>query len=205
MLKIPKPVEWESEWIYSVSHDLRAPLRSIDGFSNKILKDYNNLLDDQGKDYFNRVMNASRHMGHLIDDLIKLARISRIDMNMQEINLSGMAGSIISELKESNPEREASIYIQDNMIVTGDRNLMHIALNNLLGNLLKTMEQVSICGTLINCLELFSVFTAFPNLKVPVLVWQLYSELFVGTREQFGQKVKLTKEPHSFSQFKTRK
>jgi PAS domain S-box-containing protein len=119
---------------YSVSHDLRAPLRSIDGFSNKILKDYNNLFDDQGKDYFNRVMNASRHMGHLIDDLIKLARISRIDMNMEEINLSDMAGSIISELKESNPERKASINIQDNMIVTGDRNLMHVALNNLLGN-----------------------------------------------------------------------
>ena len=69
---------------YSVSHDLRAPLRSIDGFSNKILKDYSNLFDDQGKDYFNRVMNASRHMGRLIDDLLKLARISRIDMNMKK-------------------------------------------------------------------------------------------------------------------------
>ena len=119
---------------YSVSHDLRAPLRSIDGFSNKILKDYNNLFDDQGKDYFNRVMNASRHMGHLIDDLIKLARISRIDMNSAEINLSAMAQSIISELKESNPERKANIYIQDDMIITGDRNLMHVALHNLLGN-----------------------------------------------------------------------
>jgi PAS domain S-box-containing protein len=119
---------------YSVSHDLRAPLRSIDGFSNKILKDYSHLFDNQGKDYFNRVMKASRHMGHLIDDLIKLARISRIDMNMEEINLSDMAGSIISELKESNPERKVSINIQDNMIVTGDRNLMHVALNNLLGN-----------------------------------------------------------------------
>lgn len=119
---------------YSVSHDLRAPLRSIDGFSNKILKDYSNLLDDQGKDYFNRVMNASRHMGHLIDDLIKLARLSRIDMNIEEIDLSGMAESIISELKELNPKRAVSIYIQENMIVAGDRNLMHVALSNLLGN-----------------------------------------------------------------------
>jgi len=119
---------------YSVSHDLRAPLRSIDGFSNKILKDYSNLFDDQGKDYFNRVMNASHKMGHLIDDLIKLARISRIDMKMEEINLSDMAISIISELKELNPERAVSIYVQDNMIVTGDRNLMHVAMNNLLGN-----------------------------------------------------------------------
>lgn len=119
---------------YSVSHDLRAPLRSIDGFSNKILKDYNDLLGEQGKDYFNRVMNASRHMGHLIDDLIKLARISRIDMNMEEVNLSVIAQSIVGELKESNPERVVSIYIQDNMIVNGDRNLMHVAINNLLGN-----------------------------------------------------------------------
>ena len=119
---------------YSVSHDLRAPLRSIDGFSNKILKDYSNLFDDQGKDYFNRVMNSSRHMGRLIDDLLKLARISRIDMNMEEINLSAIAQSIVSELKESNPERIANISIQDNMIIAGDRNLISIALQNLLGN-----------------------------------------------------------------------
>jgi PAS domain S-box-containing protein len=119
---------------YSVSHDLRAPLRSIDGFSNKILKDYSNLFDDQAKDYFNRVMNASRHMGHLIDDLIKLARISRIDMKMEEINLSAIARSIIRELKESNPERKESIYIQDDMMIRGDRNLIHIAMQNLLGN-----------------------------------------------------------------------
>jgi PAS domain S-box-containing protein len=119
---------------YSVSHDLRAPLRSIDGFSNKILKDYSNLLDEKGKDYFNRVVNASHHMGHLIDDLIKLARISRLDMNMEEINLSDIARSIVGELKESNPERITSISIQDDMIISGDRNLIHIAMQNLLGN-----------------------------------------------------------------------
>jgi len=128
---------------YSVSHDLRAPLRSIDGFSNKILKDYSTLFDDQGKDYFNRVVIASRHMGHLIDDLIKLARISRIDMNKEEINLSAMAQSIISELKESNPERTANIYIQDDMIITGDRNLLYVALHNLLGNAWKYSKNKS--------------------------------------------------------------
>lgn len=119
---------------YSVSHDLRAPLRSIDGFSNKILKDYGELFDDQGKDYFMRVKNASQHMGHLIDDLIKLARISRIGMNIEEINLSAMAQSITNELKELNPQRTASIYIQDDMIAKGDRNLIQIALQNLLDN-----------------------------------------------------------------------
>ena len=119
---------------YSVSHDLRAPLRSIDGFSNKILKDYGELFDDQGKDYFMRVKNASQHMGHLIDDLIKLARISRIGMNMEEINLSAIARLITTELQESNPERRASFHIQDDMIAKGDRNLLQIALQNLLDN-----------------------------------------------------------------------
>jgi PAS domain S-box-containing protein len=119
---------------YSVSHDLRAPLRSIDGFSNKILKEYNELFDDQGKDYFMRVMKASRHMGHLIDDLLKLARFSRIEMHMEEINLSTIAEAIVTELKESNPERKANIKIQDNMIAFGDKNLIQIALQNLLNN-----------------------------------------------------------------------
>ena len=128
-----RTVELEA-FSYSVSHDLRAPLRSIDGFSNKILKDYGELFDDQGKDYFMRVKNASQHMGHLIDDLIKLARISRIGMNIEEINLSAMAQSITNELKELNPQRTASIYIQDDMIAKGDRNLIQIALQNLLDN-----------------------------------------------------------------------
>ena len=119
---------------YSVSHDLRAPLRSIDGFSNKILKDYGELFDAQGKDYFMRVKNASQHMGHLIDDLIKLARISRVEVNLEEINLSSIARVIATELKESDPERKADFYIQDDLIASGDLNLMQIALQNLLDN-----------------------------------------------------------------------
>ncbi len=119
---------------YSVSHDLRAPLRSIDGFSNKILKEYNELFDEQGKDYFSRVMKASRHMGHLIDDLLKLARYSRVEMHLEKINLSVLAESIATELKESNPERKASFRIQDSMITYGDRSLIQIALQNLLNN-----------------------------------------------------------------------
>lgn len=128
---------------YSVSHDLRTPLRSIDGFSNKILKIYGDQFDDQGKDYFMRVINASQHMGHLIDDLLKLARISRIEMHLDEINLSDLARSIASELKESNPERKANFYIQDNMIASCDRNLMHIALQNLLDNAWKYSKNKS--------------------------------------------------------------
>lgn len=119
---------------YSVSHDLRAPLRSIDGFSNKILKDYGDKFDSQAKDYFNRIMNASRKMGTLIDDLLHLARLSRIEMRIEPANMSEMAEVILHELKESNPGRHVEIHIQDNMIVEADRNLVQIALQNLLGN-----------------------------------------------------------------------
>lgn len=119
---------------YSVSHDLRAPLRSIDGFSNKILKDYGPLFDEKGKDYFMRVMNASKNMGQLIDDLLKLARISRMEMNFEEIDLSTMARSIIGELMETEPERKAVIEIQEELKARGDRNLIQIALQNMLEN-----------------------------------------------------------------------
>jgi PAS domain S-box-containing protein len=119
---------------YSVSHDLRAPLRSIDGFSNKILKDYGSLFDDQAKDYFNRVMNASRHMGHLIDDLLKLARISRMELHPEEINLTDIAKNIVAELQETNPERKAEFLIDENLMARGDRSLIQVVLQNLLDN-----------------------------------------------------------------------
>ncbi|MGE5393142.1 MAG: PAS domain S-box protein [Candidatus Saccharibacteria bacterium] len=119
---------------YSVSHDLRAPLRSIDGFSNKILKDYGTLFDDQAKDYFSRVMNASRHMGHLIDDLLKLARISRMELHPEEINLTEIARNIAEELQETNPERKAEFLINENLKAKGDRSLVQVVLQNLLDN-----------------------------------------------------------------------
>lgn len=119
---------------YSVSHDLRAPLRSIDGFSNKILKDYSSGFDDQAKDYFNRIMNASRKMGVLIDDLLKLARLSRVEMRIENVNLSDIADSIAAELKETNPERNVEFQIKENLFEMADRNLIQIALQNLLGN-----------------------------------------------------------------------
>lgn len=119
---------------YSVSHDLRAPLRSIDGFSNKILKDYIDLLDDTGKDYFMRVKNASNRMGTLIDDLLKLSKLSRVELLMETTNLSDIAESIAMELKSTNMERKVDFLIRKEMIATVDRNLMQIALQNLLGN-----------------------------------------------------------------------
>jgi len=119
---------------YSVSHDLRAPLRSIDGFSNKILKDYGHLMDEQGRDYFSRVINASQKMGHLIDDLLKLARLSRVEMNLTTTDLSAIAESIAAEYKTSMPDRKVDFIIQPGLIDKADRSLIQIALQNLMEN-----------------------------------------------------------------------
>ncbi len=119
---------------YSVSHDLRAPLRSIDGFSNKILKDYGHLMDDQGRDYFSRVMIASQKMGQLIDDLLKLARLTRIELNRTTTDLTALAESIASEFKASAPDRMVNFAIDPGLVANADRSLMQIALQNLLSN-----------------------------------------------------------------------
>jgi PAS domain S-box-containing protein len=119
---------------YSVSHDLRAPLRSIDGFSNKLVHDYGRMMDEQGKDYFSRVIMASQKMGHLIDDLLKLARLSRVELVLETTDLSALAEAIADDLKNADLKRKAQFSIQQGMIARVDRNLMQIALQNLLDN-----------------------------------------------------------------------
>lgn len=119
---------------YSVSHDLRAPLRSIEGFSNKILKECADDLDHSGRDYLNRIVRASRHMGVLIDSLLKLARISRLEMQPEYIDISVMAQTISSELLSSDPQRKADFRIQQGINACADFNLIRIALQNLFDN-----------------------------------------------------------------------
>lgn len=129
---------------YSVSHDLRAPLRSIDGFSNLILKKYSDQLEETAKDYFMRVIHACRQMGQLIDDLLKLSQITRIEMNMEITDLSEMATGIANELQASQPERKATFIIQPGIIANIDRNLMEIALHNLFDNSWKYSRNQSV-------------------------------------------------------------
>jgi PAS domain S-box-containing protein len=119
---------------YSVSHDLRAPLRTIDGFSRAILEDYAAKLDDEGKNYLDRVRLATQHMGQLIDDLLKLSRVTRGEMYRTDVNLSSIAQSSLTALQVANPSREVTIKIQENLNANGDAHLLRIVFDNLLSN-----------------------------------------------------------------------
>jgi len=119
---------------YSVSHDLRAPLRSIDGFSQVLLEDYAGTLDEAGRDSLRRVRAASQRMATLIDDLLKLARVTRAEMRTEVVDLSGMAGDIAAELQRTAPERQVEVAIAPGLTARGDSRLLRVALDNLLRN-----------------------------------------------------------------------
>ncbi|MDX5151430.1 MAG: ATP-binding protein [Acidiferrobacterales bacterium] len=119
---------------YSVSHDLRAPLRAIDGFSNALLEDYGDTLNDEASGYLNRIRKAVLRMGDLIDDLLNLSRITRADFRPENINLSTLAEQIVKELQDATPEREVEIVIAPDLNGSGDPLLLQVMLSNLIGN-----------------------------------------------------------------------
>jgi PAS domain S-box-containing protein len=119
---------------YSVSHDLRSPLRSIDGFSQALLEDYANTLDEKGQDYFKRLRGASQKMGELIDGLLKLSRVTRSEMHQEKTDLGILAKDIIGRLKETDPKRHVKVTIGDDLVTNGDSQMMRVLLENLLGN-----------------------------------------------------------------------
>jgi PAS domain S-box-containing protein len=119
---------------YSVSHDLRAPLRSLDGFSQVLLDDYKAGLDEEGQDFLKRIRAASQQMGILIDDLLKLSRISRTEMKREKVDLSAIAREIAAPLTAADPQRKARFVIEERMMVIGDANLLKIAMTNLIEN-----------------------------------------------------------------------
>ena len=119
---------------YSVSHDLRAPLRSIDGFSQVLLEDYGAQLDQAAQDSLQRVRAASQRMGTLIDDLLKLARVTRAEMRSEVVDLSGMAREIVAELQRTPPLRDVEFAIAAGLQARGDPRLLRVALDNLLRN-----------------------------------------------------------------------
>jgi len=119
---------------YSVSHDLRAPLRSLDGFSLALLEDYEDKLDDEGRDFLNRLRSASQRMGQLIDALLKLSRVTRSAMSTEIVPLSEMASHIAAELREMDPSRNVHFRIAEGLTVKGDERLLRVAMENLLSN-----------------------------------------------------------------------
>ena len=119
---------------YSVSHDLRAPLRSIDGFSQALLEDYADKLDDQGREYLRRIRAASQRMAQLINDLLTLSRVTRAEIHFEEVDLSTIVENIAAELKESQPNRDVKFIIAQNVKAYGDSHLLRIVLENLLSN-----------------------------------------------------------------------
>lgn len=119
---------------YSVSHDLRTPLRAMDGFSNVLLEDYSKDLDDRGKDYLTRVRAAAKRMGELIDDILGLSRVTRAKLRQLDIDLSALAESVVDDLRSGEPERRVEIVITPGLTTKGDPQLLGLALQNLLGN-----------------------------------------------------------------------
>jgi Cu+-exporting ATPase len=122
---------------YSVSHDLRAPLRSIDGWSMALYEDFYDTLDEKGKGYIERVRKESQKMGHLIDDLLQLSRVTRSEMKQIPVDLSALAGSIVSRLTESNPDRKIDWVIREGLMANGDPVMIEVIMTNLMDNACK--------------------------------------------------------------------
>jgi two-component system sensor histidine kinase/response regulator len=119
---------------YAVSHDLRAPLRRIDSFSRAILESQGKRLDDEGRKFLGRVREASQQMSQLIDDVLYLSRVTRAELRDQEVDLSEVAALVVGRLQEGQPNRRMEVKIRPGVVVTGDGQLLKIALENLLQN-----------------------------------------------------------------------
>ena len=119
---------------YSISHDLRAPLRGIDGFSHLLADEYADRFDSQGHEYLSRVRQAAQRMGNLIDDLLDLSRVNRRELRRETVDLTQIATEVAEELRKSSPQRKARIDIAPELTTVGDPHLLRVVLENLIGN-----------------------------------------------------------------------
>ncbi|MHA1614832.1 MAG: PAS domain S-box protein [Candidatus Thorarchaeota archaeon] len=138
---------------YTVSHDLRAPLRTMDGFSQAVQEDYADSLDETGKDFLQRIRTAAIHMGKLIEDILTLSKVTRVNINRQDIDITKMVEEVIIELQDGEPEREVNIVIADCVTARGDPNLMRSVLYNLLGNAWKFTQLKDAARIEFGCVE----------------------------------------------------
>ena len=126
---------------YSISHDLRAPLRGIDGWSQALWEDYAGQLDATAQTYIERVRSETQRMGQLIDDILQLSRLNRSEIRAERVDLTAIAKTIAARLRESAPERSVEFVIEEGLTATGDPRLLEIALSNLLANAFKFSEK----------------------------------------------------------------
>ena len=128
---------------YSVSHDLRAPLRSIDGFSNALLEDYGHQVDAKAQHYLHRIRAAAQRMGELIDDLLQLSRVGRAELQPGPVDVSQLAQVVNKELQQASPDRQVQLVIPDGVMANADRRLLQVVLENLFGNAWKFTKNVA--------------------------------------------------------------
>ena len=128
---------------YSVSHDLRAPLRTIDGFSQALLEEHGDQLGTTGQDYLRRVRSSAQRMSELIDDLLKLSRVERTELHREPVDLSQMGGRIGDLLATSDPDRSVAFVVEHGLVAGADAGLIQILLENLLGNAWKFTTKAS--------------------------------------------------------------
>ncbi len=128
---------------YTISHDLRAPIRVVEGFGRILKEDYGAQLDRVGRDHIDRVMAAAARMNHMIDALLSLSKLSSQPLQRQPVNLSKLAGFIVDELRRAQPERQVEVHIAPGMVAQGDPTLLRMALENLLGNAWKYSAKVA--------------------------------------------------------------
>ncbi|MFA6957737.1 MAG: PAS domain S-box protein [Thermoanaerobaculia bacterium] len=136
---------------YSVSHDLRAPLRGIDGWSAALLEDCSDRLDEKGREFLGRVRSETQKMGRLIDDLLKLSRITRQEMRVGPVDLSALARSIAAKLRESDPGRDMQFVVEPGLVADCDAGLMEVVLTNLLENAWKFTRKCSAARVEFGC------------------------------------------------------
>jgi light-regulated signal transduction histidine kinase (bacteriophytochrome) len=147
---------------YSVSHDLRSPLRGIDGWSQALAEDFGEVLEEKAKIYLGRIRNETMRMHELIEALLRLSRISRRDINAEWVDVSAMAAGILEKFQQQEPERKVSVNIEAGLKVLADKFLMEIALENLLSNAWKfsskkELAQIEIGTKIINGENVFYI------------------------------------------------
>jgi signal transduction histidine kinase len=133
-VELSNAVQELESFSYSVSHDLRSPLRGINGFSHALLEDYADRLDDTGLDYLHRIRDGTMKMSELIDAMINLSRVSKHTLKKEQVSLSDLAESVVMQLQELEPERQVQVTIEAGITIESDYHMLRIILENLLGN-----------------------------------------------------------------------